>query len=60
MNNEKWVRYEPLTDTYDTCDGTSVSAFVLDDVRCFADVLHISRIRDAQRKYKVAKEKSGG
>jgi hypothetical protein len=43
------VTYNPLTATYDTPDGTSVAAELVDNVQCFADVLHIARIRDKQR-----------
>jgi phage terminase large subunit-like protein len=41
----KWVKYNPLTATYDTPDGTSVAAEVVDSVQCLADVLHIAQIR---------------
>lgn len=44
-----WVRYNLLTDTYDTPDGTRVSAALVDNVKCLADVLYIARIRQQQR-----------
>jgi hypothetical protein len=46
MNNPT---YNPLTATYDTKDGTSVAAELVDNVECLADVLHISSIRSTQR-----------
>lgn len=44
-----WVRYNQLTDTYDTPDGTKVAAELVDNVACLADFLHIAKIRDDQR-----------
>lgn len=45
----EWVTYDPLTATYDTPDGTSVAAEIVDNVQCLADVLHIAQIRAKQR-----------
>ena len=45
----EWVAYNPLTATYDTPDGTSVAAEIVDNVQCLADVLHIAQIRAKQR-----------
>ena len=45
----KWVTFNPITMTYDTPDGTSVVAEVVDDAQCFADVLRIAQIRETQR-----------
>jgi hypothetical protein len=45
----EWVTYNPLTATYDTPDGTSVSAELVDNVQCLADVMHIAQIRAKQR-----------
>ena len=45
----EWVTYNPLTATYDTPDGTSVAAELVDNVQCLADVLHIAHIRAKQR-----------
>lgn len=44
-----WVTYNPLTNTYDTPDGTSVAAELVDGVQCLADVLRIAQIRASQR-----------
>ena len=45
-----WVRYNELTDCYETKDGTSVSAMLIANVRCLADIFYISSIRENQRK----------
>lgn len=45
----EWVRYNNLTDTYDTRDGTKVSAMLIDGASCLADILHIADIREKQR-----------
>lgn len=45
----EWVTYNPATATYDTPDGTSVAAELVDNVQCLADVLQIATIRDKQR-----------
>jgi hypothetical protein len=50
----EWVTYNPLTATYDTPDGTSVAAELVDNVQCLADVLHIAAIRAKQRAGRVA------
>lgn len=50
------VQYNPLTDTYDTRDGTQISAIVIDDVSSLADVLFIAILRDEQRKQRKARE----
>jgi hypothetical protein len=47
--DQPWVRYNPMTATYDTPDGTSVPAEIVDSACCLADVLRISLIRAAQR-----------
>tara|TARA_R110000868_G_scaffold215878_1_gene466021 strand:+ start:306 stop:644 length:339 start_codon:yes stop_codon:yes gene_type:complete len=49
----EWVTYSPVTVTYDTPDGTSVAAELVDNAQCLADVLHISLIRGQQRKEAV-------
>ena len=49
-----WVEYNPLTATYDTPDGTSVAAEVVDGAQCLADVLHIAQIRAKQRAERAA------
>jgi hypothetical protein len=53
---ESWVQFNHLTQTYDTRDGTKVSAALVDNVQCLADVLYISLIRENQREA-IAKEK---
>lgn len=45
----EWVRFNPLTDTYDTPDGTHIPAELADSVECLADVLRIAQLRDQQR-----------
>jgi hypothetical protein len=49
MSDEPWVTYNPLTNTYDTPDGTSVAAELVDNVQCLADMLNIAQIRAKQR-----------
>ena len=44
-----WVRFNPLTQSYETRDGTSVAAEVIESVKCLADVLRIASIREDQR-----------
>lgn len=48
-----WVTYNPRTSTYETPDGTSVPAELVDNAQCLADVLHdvlhIAIIRTKQR-----------
>lgn len=48
-NRNSWVSYNDKTATYDTPDGTSVAAEVVDGVECLADLLRISNIRAQQR-----------
>ena len=45
-----WVRYNELTACYETKDRTSVSAELVDNVQCLADIFYISSIRENQRK----------
>ena len=47
-----WVAYNHLTNTYDTKDGTTVAVELFENAQCFADILHIARIRDEQRETK--------
>jgi hypothetical protein len=44
-----WVKYNHLTDTYDTKDGTSVAAELVDSYECIADVIRVAHIRYVQR-----------
>ena len=46
---DEWVKYNPLTRTYDTKDGTSVSAELVDSACCLLDFLHIADVRSKQR-----------
>ena len=46
---DEWVRYNTLTMCYETRDGTSVAAELVDSIQCFADVLRIAKIREEQR-----------
>ena len=50
---ENKIQYNPLTDSYDTPDGTRVSAMLTENVSCIADMFNILRIRDNQRKVKT-------
>jgi len=45
----QWDRYNPLTDSYDTPDGTSVAAYLVEQANCLADFLAIASIREKQR-----------
>ena len=44
-----WVKFNPMTMTYDTPDGTHVAAELAESVQCLADVLQIAAVREAQR-----------
>ncbi len=44
-----WVRYDPITATYRTRDGTLVAQELIDNIECLADVIRISTIRDTPR-----------
>lgn len=44
-----WVSHNPLTQTYDTKDGTKVPTELADCAECMADVIHIAGIREKQR-----------
>lgn len=45
----EWVRFNPLTYSYDTPDGTHIPAELADSVQCLADVVRIAQLRDQQR-----------
>lgn len=49
LKPEQWVRYNHLTNTYDTPDGTRVASEITDNVTCLADVVRIAQIREEQR-----------
>ena len=49
QTNNQFVCYNPMTKTYHTQDNTSVSAELVDNVECLADVLYITLIRSKQR-----------
>ena len=49
----EWARYNVLTATYDTPDGTHVATELVDSVQCLADVLYIATIRASQRAAKA-------
>ena len=52
-----WMRYDPLTDTYDTRDGTKLPGEIYHGAVCFLDVLYIAHIIENQRAaIKAAKE----
>ena len=50
---ENKIQYNPLTDSYDTPDGTKVSAMLTENASCIADILNILSIRDNQREVKT-------
>jgi hypothetical protein len=45
----QWVRFNPLTNSYDTPDGTRIAAELVDSVKGLADILYIAGIRANQR-----------
>ena len=47
-----WAAYNHLTNTCDTKDRTNVAVELFENAQCFADILHIARIRDEQRETK--------
>lgn len=49
MSDDQWVRFNNRTQCYETKDGTSVSAELVENAQCLADVLHVSNIREKQR-----------
>jgi hypothetical protein len=49
INLKQWVRYNHLTDTYDTRDGTKIAAGLVRNANCLADILRIASIREEQR-----------
>lgn len=48
-----WAPLNPLTQMVETGDGTEVAVELTDSVTCLADILHIARIRDDQRRKEV-------
>lgn len=52
------TKFNPLTHTYDTPDGTKVASELGDNVQCLADVLHMSAIREKQRSEKAEQDNS--
>lgn len=46
---DDWVIYNPLTHTYDTKDGTSVAAELVDDPSSLLDIMYIATLREKQR-----------
>jgi hypothetical protein len=57
-HKREWVRYNPLTATHETPDGTSVPAELVESACCLADVLRIASMRYEQRKALADKEKA--
>lgn len=47
--SDQWIRFNPLTQTYDTRDGTHVAAELVENVQCLADALCVAAIREEQR-----------
>jgi hypothetical protein len=46
---DDWVRFNALTNCYETKDGTSVPAELCDSVVCLVDVMYIAKLRSDQR-----------
>jgi hypothetical protein len=44
-----WIKYNPLTATYDTPDGTEIPEELANNVLCLTDVLYIAQMREKQR-----------
>ena len=44
-----WVKWNPLTQTYDTPDGTSVAGELVNNAQTMLDALRIATIRGQQR-----------
>jgi hypothetical protein len=49
---EEWVAWSPLSNTFDTKDGTTVAAEIIDNVSCMLDIFYVADIREKQRKEK--------
>jgi hypothetical protein len=49
LDEDNWIRWNPLTKMYDTKDGTKVCGSLYSNIRCLADVLYICQIRYKQR-----------
>ena len=54
-----WVFFNEKTATYETRDGTKVAAELADEVTCFAEVLHIAKIRGDQRAAAIRAQAGG-
>lgn len=48
-DSKEWVRYNQLTHTYDTKDGTMVCASLVDNAETMLDIFYIASIRHQQR-----------
>ncbi len=57
---EDWIRFNTAAHTYDTKDGTSVPAELIENADCLADVLHVADIRAKQRAAIKATGQEGG
>ncbi len=49
----QWTAFNPLTQMVETVDGTEIAMELTDNVECLADVLHIAKLRDDQRRKEV-------
>lgn len=47
---KEWVSFNPLTNCYETPDGTSIAAELAENQECLADVFKIACMRSEQRK----------
>lgn len=55
------TKFNHLTQTYDTQDGTKVAAELVENVQCLADVFVITNIRQDQREQQeAARERNDG
>ena len=50
INDLAWVKYNEITDMYDTRDGATVPAYLIENACCISDVMHIAKIRKEQRR----------
>lgn len=49
FKSNEWVKFNPLTATYDTPDGTKVPEELADNAQSIADLLHTADVRAQQR-----------
>jgi len=57
-NQTPWVTFNPITQCYETGDGTFVAAEVIENIVCLADVLRVATMREAQRSKPITKDEA--